>query len=103
LNGVAKTNGLEYIVDSVLYPSRVIKTGFMVELVVTDEGKSIVGKVSEQGDQLTITTADGKRYPIARENVDERQQINQSLMPESLETSMSEAELLDLIAYLLKL
>jgi putative heme-binding domain-containing protein len=102
LNGVAKTNGLEYIVDSVLYPSRVIKTGFMVELVVTDEGKSIVGKVSEHGDQLTITTADGEQHQIAQEYVEERQQINQSLMPEALESSMSEAELLDLIAYLLE-
>ncbi len=100
LNGVAKTNGLEYLVDSVLYPSRVIKTGFMVEVVLTDDGKSLVGKVIEQGDRLTIITADGERHPVAKDHVEERQQIQQSLMPEALEASMSQRELLDLIAYL---
>jgi putative membrane-bound dehydrogenase-like protein len=102
LNGVAKTNGLEYLVDSVLTPSRVIKTGFMTELVVTVDGKSIIGKVSERNGKLTITTSDGKRHQLALADVEERRPTNQSLMPEALETSMSEAELTDLIAYLLE-
>ncbi|MEO2047465.1 MAG: hypothetical protein ABGX16_12945, partial [Pirellulales bacterium] len=102
LNRVAKTNGLEYIVDSVLYPSRVIKTGFMTELILTVDGISITGKVSEHNGKLTITTSDGDQHQLALQDVEERQQTNQSLMPEALEASMSEAELTDLIAYLLE-
>ncbi len=73
----------------------------MTELILTVDGISITGKVSERNGKLTITTSDGERHQLALQDVEERQQTNQSLMPDVLETSMSEAELTDLIAYLL--
>jgi putative heme-binding domain-containing protein len=100
LEGVATANPVEYLVDSILYPSRAIKTGFMLEQIVTHEGRMFVGGVARQGDQLIITSPSGTTDRIQLADVDQRRRMNQSLMPESLEMTMSEPELLDLVAYL---
>lgn len=42
----------------------------------------------------------GHAHRIQLKDVEERQRLNRSIMPESLEITMSEPELLDLIAYL---
>jgi putative heme-binding domain-containing protein len=100
LDGVAATNSVEYLIDSILYPSKAIKTGFMLELIVTQQGRMLVGRVARQGDELVVTSPSATTDRVQLKDVEERQRMNRSLMPESLETTMSEPELLDLIAYL---
>ncbi len=100
LAGVAATNSIEYLIDSVLYPSKTIKTGFMRELIVTQDGRTLQGGVARDGDELIVTSLDGKTERLSLQDVEQRRQVNLSLMPDSLELVMSEPELLDLIAYL---
>ncbi|MBI2478437.1 MAG: hypothetical protein HYV60_07295 [Planctomycetia bacterium] len=100
LDGVAATNTVEYLIDSILYPSKTIKTGFMLELIVTQDGRMLVGGVARDGDELIVTSPAGTTDRVALKNIDQRRQMNQSLMPESLDLTMSEPELLDLVAYL---
>ena len=100
LDGVAATNTVEYLIDSILYPSKTIKTGFMLELIVTQDGRTLVGGVARDGDELVITSPTGSADRVALKRVEERRQINRSLMPESLDLTMSEPELTDLVAYL---
>ena len=100
LAGVAATNSVEYLIDSVLYPSKTIKTGFMRELIVTQDGRTLQGGVARDGDELIVTALDGKTERVSLQDVEQRRQLNLSLMPDSLELAMSEPELLDLIAYL---
>jgi putative membrane-bound dehydrogenase-like protein len=100
LDGVAATNTVEYLIDSILYPSKTIKTGFMLELIVTQDGRMLVGGVARDGDELVVTSPTGTTDRVALENVEQRRQMNRSLMPESLDLTMSEPELLDLVAYL---
>jgi putative heme-binding domain-containing protein len=97
---VAATNTVEYLIDSILYPSKTIKTGFMLELIVTQDGRMLVGGVARDGDELVVTSPTGTTDRVALENVEQRRQMNRSLMPESLDLTMSEPELLDLVAYL---
>lgn len=100
LDGAAAANPIEYLVDSILYPSKVIKTGYMREIVVTQQGRILVGGVARQGDDLIVTSASGTMDRIRLKDVDERHRLNQSPMPHSIELTMSEPELLDLVAYL---
>ncbi|HJN07283.1 MAG TPA: hypothetical protein QF564_01220 [Pirellulaceae bacterium] len=100
LDGVAATNPVEYLIDSILYPSKAIKTGFMLELIVTQQGRMLVGGVARQGDELIVTSPSGIIDRVQLGDVEQRRRMNRSLMPESLEITMSEPELLDLIAYL---
>jgi len=100
LDGIADLHSVAYLVDSILFPSQVIKTGFMTETVITDMGKVLTGKVTRDGDDLVVTPAFGDTVRVPIDSVESRKRTNQSLMPELLETTMSEAELTDLIAYL---
>ncbi|MCC7336703.1 MAG: PQQ-dependent sugar dehydrogenase [Pirellulaceae bacterium] len=100
LDGVAATNTVDYLIDSILYPSKTIKTGFMQELIVTQDGRTLRGGVARDGDELVITSTAGSTDRVDLKNVEQRRQLNRSLMPESLDLTMSEPELLDLVAYL---
>lgn len=100
LDGVAATNTVEYLIDSILYPSKTIKTGFMQELIVTQDGQTLMGGVARDGNELVVTSSAGSTDRVDLKNVEQRRQLNRSLMPESLDLTMSEPELLDLVAYL---
>ena len=99
LKAVAKGQKPEYLVESVLYPSKVIKTGFETELIVTTQGKTHTGLVKDAGAELLILNAESE-VRISKKDVEKRSVQKQSLMPEGQEKQMSRSEFLDLIVYL---
>ncbi len=89
----------DYLVESVLYPSKIIKTGFETESVLTKDGQTLSGLVKEEGGFLRILNLD-KDVKIAKSNVEERRLQKISIMPEGQEALMSRREFVDLMAYL---
>ena len=89
----------DYLVESVLFPSKVIKTGFETELVLTKDGRTLNGLVKEEGGFLRILNLD-KDVKIAKGEVEERRLQKISIMPEGQEAQMSRREFVDLMAYL---
>jgi len=102
LKEVARGQKTDYLVESVLYPSKVIKTGFETELVTTKKGKVLTGLVKDDGKTLRILDGD-REVKLDKAEVESRAVQKQSLMPEGQEKQMSRAEFLDLIAYLASL
>ncbi len=102
LKGIATAQKPDYLIESVLYPSKVIKTGFDTEAIVTRDGKSLSGLVREDGAFLRVLTAD-KETRIAKKDVEERSIQKVSIMPEGQEKLISRREFLDLVAYLASL
>lgn len=102
LKGVARGQKPDYLVESVLYPSKVIKTGFETEKVTTKKGKVLTGLVKDDGKELRILDGD-REVRLSKEEVDARAVQKVSLMPEGQEKLLSRTELLDLIAYLASL
>jgi putative heme-binding domain-containing protein len=86
----------------VLYPSKVIKTGFESETVVTKEGKVLAGLVKDEGQFLRVLNLD-RDERIARSDVERRSVSRVSIMPEGQEAQLSRREFADLIAYLMTL
>jgi putative membrane-bound dehydrogenase-like protein len=99
LRAVAKGQKPEYLVESVLYPSKVIKTGYETELIQSKQGKTLTGLVKDEGKSLRVLNADGE-VRVAKEDVEQRSVQKVSIMPEGQEKQMSRAEFLDLIVYL---
>jgi hypothetical protein len=56
--------------------------------------------VEDTGDRLVIKTADGRRIILRPGDVEDRKASETSLMPDGLAQTMSEHELVDLLAYL---
>lgn len=99
LKGIGKSQKVEYLLESVLDPSKVIKTGFETETVITAGGKIYSGLVKEEGDHLRIIMPE-KAVRVAKADVDERTVQKKSLMPDGQHRGLSGAEFRDLIAYL---
>src|SRR5205085_3729972 len=57
LKGIAAQK-VDYLIESVLYPSKVIKTGFESETVTTTDGKVHQGLVKDEGKTLRVLNLD---------------------------------------------
>jgi putative membrane-bound dehydrogenase-like protein len=98
LKGVAAQK-VEYLIESVLFPSKIIKTGWEVEVIELKSGKSLSGLVKDEGKHLRVLSLD-KDERVLKSEVESRSTSKVSVMPEGQEATMSRREFVDLIAYL---
>jgi putative membrane-bound dehydrogenase-like protein len=89
------------LIQSVLYPSSKISSGYEPVVIATSDGRVLTGILkSETGDALEIEDVDAKRIKIAKDDVDDRKKSDISLMPNGLAEGLSQQDFADLIAYL---
>jgi putative heme-binding domain-containing protein len=90
-------NLLLHIVD----PNAAIREGYLTSLVTMLDGRVLSGIVVDQDKQIVVLRgADGKDLPLPRDQIDEMQPAQLSLMPEGLLKDYSDDQIRDLIAYL---
>ncbi len=104
LSNVGKGLPPELLVESVLWPSRQVKEGYMAVRVTTASGQTVTGyKIKDTPDELQIRdTSTNQVRSFARSDVEEMVNAG-SVMPEGLTSGMTERELHDLIRYLSEL
>ncbi|MBI1902486.1 MAG: c-type cytochrome [Planctomycetia bacterium] len=89
------------LVQSILLPSRQVSPVFRATAIQTKDGLSLTGLVvGETGEKLELLLQDGKRETIAKENIEARQLVEKSPMPEGV--IKKPEELRDILAYLLE-
>lgn len=85
----------------ILVPNYEVYPAYQALNIETSDGNTLTGwVVSETDNSLTIRTAFSTSETILRKNIKSITNPGISLMPDGLEQSMSEQELLDLIAFL---
>lgn len=96
-----------HLVESVLFPSKVIREGYATTSILTVDGRLLTGILKKETDQaLILRTADSNsaEIAIALEEVDQVQPQNVSLMPTGQVNSLgSRQAFLDLIRYLIEI
>lgn len=93
----------DYLVESLLEPSKKIKEGFNTLVVVTNDGRSLSGvKVRQTDKDLVLRNADDKELSIPLKEIDE-QADGLSLMPAGLTEKLTRGELVDLVRFLSEL
>ena len=103
LTAVGNRFNAEYVLESILLPSKVVSDQYADTQILTKDHDLIVGRVMQDaGDTLTIrpsplseATTTVKKSDIAR-----RELSKVSPMPEGLIDTLSKEEILDLIAFL---
>lgn len=92
---------VEIIIESVLWPRRQIKEGYMASRITTKVGQVIMGHVkSEDQEKITIEDiATGKARSVSRTQIAKREDAG-TLMPPGLTAGLSRGELRDIICYL---
>lgn len=99
------TIGIKYareeLLQSILNPSSAVGYNYRPYILALKDGRVLTGlPVQESGSAITIKTAEGKTERVARSDIEETQISAVSLMPEGLAQTVTDAELVDLLAYL---
>jgi putative heme-binding domain-containing protein len=96
----------EYLIESLLAPSKVLKKGYEPVTVETTDGRTIVGLVVEEknGTLTLIDPAGEKTTAIPVTAIESRKLGTQSLMPEGLANLLSDRQqFLDLAKYVIEI
>ena len=98
------TNTGDYIVESILVPSKTIKEQFENVVVIRNDGTIVTGILTYDDTEKVIVRSaeDGKEVTVPREEVQVLQQLP-SLMPIGLANNLQRQEFLDLVRYLTEL
>ncbi|HEY2880852.1 MAG TPA: PVC-type heme-binding CxxCH protein [Pirellulales bacterium] len=93
----------EYLLESIVLPSKVIAKGYETIVVVTDDGLTKSGVSQGEDDkELRLMAADGKLIVIPKSKIEERS-TGLSAMPADLVKHMTKRQLRDLIEFLASL
>jgi len=103
LSTVGRKFSLPDLLDSILEPNKVISDQYGSKQVLTEDGRTLIGRVVEIGDELHVYTAEMAESPkvMKRSTVELVVDSKVSQMPAELIDTLNEEELKDLIAYLI--
>ena len=97
-----KSGGKEKLLTSLLDPNREVNSIYLSYLVETKDGESVVGIIGdESAASVTLRQANGIEAPVFRANILSMQSQGQSLMPEGLESGLSQQGMADLLEFIL--
>jgi putative membrane-bound dehydrogenase-like protein len=100
LTGSNRTN-LEYLLSNILRPSEVIQDDYRLVVVTTQDGRTYMGnRVSETAQTLTLRVVGQGDVVVDRSAIRSVEESTASLMPEGLLDTLTDAEVLDLVAFL---
>ncbi|MDD9867191.1 MAG: c-type cytochrome [Verrucomicrobiales bacterium] len=100
LTGSNRAN-LDYILENILNPSGDIPEGYQMILVTTRGGQTYAGTLaSENEQQLVLRVVGLPPVTVAKSEIQSRETIPTSMMPEGLMATMKDGEVIDLITYL---
>jgi putative membrane-bound dehydrogenase-like protein len=99
ITGSNRSN-LDYLLENVVDPSAVMANEYRPTVILTDNGQIITGMLRQETEQaVTIQTADATVI-VPKSEIDQRQEGEQSMMPDDQLKQFSEHEIRSLLAYL---
>ena len=104
LVSIGSSAPVDYLVESLLEPSKKIKEGYHTTLVTLKNGDSFAGAIaSEDNNELVIRDAAGKENRLPKSEITNKIISPVSLMPPALTASLREDEFIDLVRFLSEL
>ncbi len=103
LTAIAARFDRKAIAESIIEPSKVLSDQYQNEVIVTASGKTVTGRVVEDTkDEIAIQPdpLNTDRVVVKKDDIDSRKPSPVSPMPGSLADVLTEADFLDLLAYL---
>jgi putative heme-binding domain-containing protein len=103
LSGIGTSAQLDYLIESIVLPSKVVREGYTTAHVTTADGKAYSGViVRESPTQLVLRDPVREEIVIPVKEIEEKR-VGGSLMPDGLDQSLTDAELADLVRFLSEL
>lgn len=96
-----KRDDLRGMLMNVINPSLEIREGFENFLIVTVDGRTLNGFVTEQDNRIVVLKqADGQTVLVPRADIEDMSAIPRSIMPEAILKDYNDQQVRDLFAYL---
>ena len=93
--------GRDDLIESILFPSKIIREGNQQMEIETTDDESFVGlSKGETATEYRLLNANGQLISVPKAKVKLARLSNTSMMPEGLHRAMTPSEFADLIAYL---
>nr|WKN39870.1 PmoA family protein [Tunicatimonas sp. TK19036] len=94
-------HNVEYILSNVLDPSGEIQDDYKMIVVTTRDGRTYAGNIaSETERQLTLRVVGQEAVVINKSEIQSQEETPNSMMPPGLFSTLTDEEVLDLVAYL---
>jgi len=104
LVSIGSSAPVDYLIDSLLQPSKKIKEGYHTTLVTLKNGDSFAGAIAgEDANELVIRDAAGNENRIPKSEIASNQISPVSLMPPGLTLQLREDEFVDLVRFMAEL
>jgi len=104
LDRIAARRAPEFIMESIIQPSKDIAPEYEGVIVATKDGRVITGlRVNETNFNIQLHEENGRFHSFLKRDLDEVNVMKKSLMPENFPEVLSVKELHDLFAYLMTL
>jgi putative heme-binding domain-containing protein len=102
LTGYERSN-VNYFLLNVVDPNADIREGYGLHRFVTKDGRTLEGKLAaSNGDTHTIQTQSGKEIILSVSQISEMKALPVSIMPERILNRLSDQEVRNLFAYIMK-
>ncbi len=100
ITGSNRTN-VDYLLSNVLDPSEEIQDDYKMVVITTRDGRTYAGNVAAENErQLTLRVVGQDAVVINKSEIQAREESPNSMMPPGLFSTLTDAEVLDLAAYL---
>jgi len=101
LTKIGRNRSVSDLIESIVFPSASIVRDYQTYQVLTVDGRAFTGMISrETVDAMEIQIASGEIVRIQRSDIDQIQSSPTSIMPSGLDDAITQAELVDVVAYL---
>ena len=97
-----RNHGREGLVIDIFDPNRKVDPAYLFYEIEQRGGSKLFGAIADETtDTLTVAQPYGARIVVRRADIVDMKSAGQSMMPEGLESTMSQQELADLVEYIL--
>lgn len=104
LGSIGASAPADYIIESLVEPSKKIKEGYKSSTITTKNGNFYSGSiVFEDESMIKIKTSAGAEVSLQKSKIESRKSSKVSMMPSGLTDSLNESEFIDLLKYLSEL
>ena len=103
LTKVGKKFDQPALLDALINPSAAIAFGYEPQMIRTKNGQAIYGFLLSEGNTTVIKDIAGNQHAIKTTDIESRQQMSTSIMPDAAALGLSDQDLADLTSYLLSL
>ena len=90
----------EQLIEAILDPNRAVEQRYLLQSVTLKNGKLIAGLLAEETSNTITLKLAGQTEVILRADIAKIESTNRSLMPDGLESTLTPAQLADLLAWI---